>query len=98
MDPVASVSATKNTCSYGAVPAVAARDISGLDLAGGAIGFLERCAYVTGFLFDAGELGVPLHRHAPVAEMVAHDPLVVVLAQHQDEGEWAHALPDVAQR
>src|SRR5213083_448238 len=84
--------------AYRAVPAVAARDIRGLDLAGGAIGLLERCDYATGFLGDAGELGVPLHRHAPVAQVVAHDPLVVVLAQHQDKGKRADALPDVAQR
>src|SRR5439155_15347221 len=84
--------------AHRAVPAVATRDIRGLDLVDGAVGPLERCGYLTGFLAEAGELGVPLHRHAPVAEVLAHDPLVVVLAEHQDEGKRAHALPDFAQR
>ena len=50
---------------------------------------------MVGLLFEADQLGVPLHGHAPVAELVAHDSFVVVLAQHQDEGKRAHALPDV---
>ncbi len=47
---------------------------------------------------DGDELGIPLHGHAPAAEVIAHDPFVVVLAQHQDKGKRAHALPDVTQR
>src|SRR6266480_4302181 len=109
MGPVASVSATKNTCSYGA-PGKVMPESSRTALCppsqpatyaacdGGHSAVRERCGYVTGFLVDAGELGVPLHRKAPVAEMVAHDPLVVVLAQHQDKGKRTDALPDVTQR
>ena len=44
------------------------------------------------------ELGVPLHRHAEVAEPIAHDALVVVLAEDEDVRIRRDVLPGVAQR
>ena len=53
-------------------------------------GCLSVAVTLTGFLLEADQLGVPLHRHAQVAKLVAHDPFVVVLAEDQDEGIGRH--------
>src|SRR6266508_2237518 len=52
---------------------------------------------MAGFLLEAEELGIPLHRYAPVTKLVAHDPFVVVLAEDQNERIRRHALPGFAE-
>src|SRR6266404_5635015 len=53
---------------------------------------------MAGFLLEAEELGIPLYRHAPVTELVAHDPFVVVLAEDENERIRRHVLPGFAER
>ena len=91
------MSATKNTCSYGAPanamplisrtalcapshPATHAAVMSAV-VPSGCLSVADGCAVV---LREADELGVPLHRDARLAQGVAQEPLVVVLAQDQD--------------
>ena len=56
------------------------------------VGLLERRDDLVGLLLEADQLGVPLHRQAPVAQPVAHDPFVVVLAEDEDERIGRHGL------
>lgn len=58
---------------------------------------LERRGNVRRFLREARELGIPPDGRAPVAEPVAHDPLVVVLAENENERVWTQRSPGLAQ-
>ncbi len=49
-------------------------------------------------LLDGRELGVPFDRDAELAQLLAHDQLVIVLAKHQDERKRAQVLADVTDR
>ena len=71
--------------AHGAARSVASGDPGGEDLAGRTVGQLERCRDPVRLLLEADQLGVPLHRHAQVAKLVAHDPFVVVLAEDENE-------------
>ena len=51
-----------------------------------------------GLLCDADQFGVPLDRQAKLAQPVAHDALVVVLAEDQDVGIGRHGTSGVAER
>ena len=44
------------------------------------------------------KLGIPLHLHGVIAQLRAHDPLVVVLAQRQHERKRAQGLADLPER
>src|SRR5437773_654065 len=52
---------------------------------------------MAGFRLEAEELGIPLHRHAPVTKLVAHDPFVVILTEDENERIRSHALPRFAE-
>ena len=84
--------------TYGAVRTVASADPRGADLAGRAIRLLERSRDLARFLLEPDQLGIPLHRHAPVTESVAHNPFVVVLAEDQNERIRSHGSPGFAKR
>ena len=81
--------------THGAARAVASPDPPGRDFVDGAVRVLERCRDVPGILRQADQLRVPLHGHAPVAEGVAQQPFVVVLAEDQEKGIRAQIAPDV---
>ncbi len=49
-------------------------------------------------LLQVDKLGVPFDSAAEVSELLAHDALIVVLAEHQDEGKGCYALARIAQR
>ena len=49
-------------------------------------------------LCKADQFGVPLHGRVPVAQPLAHDALVVVLAEDQDVWIGRRAAPGLAQR
>ena len=51
-----------------------------------------------GCLLEGDELGVPLHRHVPVAQLLPHDPFVIVLAENEDIRVRSYALACFAQR
>ena len=58
-----------------------------------AVGQLERCRDAVGLLLEAHQLGVPLHGQAELAQLVAHDAFVVVLAEDEDERIGRDAFP-----
>src|SRR5262245_40487398 len=51
-----------------------------------------------GALPEANQLGVPLDADGKITEPVAHNVLVVVLAEHQREWKWAQVLADISDR
>jgi hypothetical protein len=84
--------------AYGAVRAVASGDPCGNDLATCAVGAPQRRRDLVGLLCEADELGVPLHRYAQLAQLVAHNPFVVVLAEDEDERVGGFVSSGFAQR
>ena len=84
--------------AHGAVRAVAAADPGRADRLAAAVRQLQRRGDAVGVLRDAGQLGVPLDRPAERAQPLAHDPLIVVLAEDQDVGIGRHQAAGVAQR
>src|SRR5262245_28131403 len=75
---------------------VATCDPRGTDLARSSIGLPERDIHMVRLLVEADKLRVPLHCYTEVEQLLAHDALVIVLPQHQDEGKRTHAFADVA--
>ena len=61
-------------------------------------GCLSVAVTLSARLLEGDELGVPLHRQSPVAELVAHDPLVVVLTQDENERIRSDEPAGVAER
>ena len=61
-------------------------------------GCFSVAATLVGVLLEADELGVPLHRRCRVAQLLAHDAFVVVLAEDQDVRIGRDVAPGVAQR
>ena len=76
---------------------IAAGDPAGADRPAAAVGLLERGGDVIVALLETGKLGVPLHRHPELAQSLAHDELVVVLAEHEDVRIRRHAVARIAQ-
>jgi hypothetical protein len=75
---------------------VAAREPGRRDRARRAVGLPQLRDHAIGVLLERGKLGVPLHADPEFVETIAQDALVVVLAQHEDEGKRALALAHVA--
>ena len=84
--------------AHGAARPVASADPRRADRLAAAIRQLERCGDPVGLLLEADQLGVPLDRQAEIAQLVAHDPLVVVLAEDEDVRIGRHEPPGLAQR
>ena len=80
-----------------AAGAVAAGDPGGDELAARAVGVRERGRDAVGLLLEGDQLRAPLHGLAECAQLVAHDALVVVLAEDQDERIGRDGSPGLAQ-
>ncbi len=81
-----------------AVRTVAAGDPRGFDLARRSVGHLQRRGDAIGALLERDQLGVPLHGAAERAQALAHDALVVVLAEDQDVRIRCDLAPGIAER
>src|SRR6185295_17971509 len=71
---------------------VTAGDVGGVDDLGAAVGHLDRRGHMRRRLLERDELGVPLHVDAELAKILAEQPLVLVLPEHQYVWERAQVL------
>ena len=83
--------------AHRAARTIAAAHPRGRDRASGAVRLLQRCADPARVLLETGELGIPLDGQAPFGQLVAHDPLVVVLAKDEDERIGGQGATGLAQ-
>ena len=67
-------------------------------MADAAVRLPESRVDVAGLLLERDQLSVPLHVHAVATQAFAHDELVVVLAEDENERIWSHLPPGLAER